>query len=134
MIHIFLPMEKLPSATHQMKKVTVRNGKPVVYEPPAVKEVRAMFMAHFAKYRPEHPMEGPIWLVTKWIYPPTTKHPENTWKTTKPDTDNLVKLLKDVLTDLGFWLDDAQVASEAIQKFYAPTPGIYVQIEEMINM
>ena len=28
----------------------------------------------------------------------------------------------------GFWLDDAQVASEVAEKFWADIPGIFVQI------
>ena len=39
MIHFFVPMQRIPSATHQMKKLVVgRDGKPHTYEPPAVKE------------------------------------------------------------------------------------------------
>lgn len=130
-IHFFVPLRRIPSATHQMKKIAVVHGKPHTYEPPAVRETRALFMAHFAKYRPEKPLEGSLCLVTKWIYPPTKLHPEFTWKSTKPDTDNLVKMLKDVLTTLGFWKDDAQVASETIQKFYQEKSGIYVLIKPL---
>ncbi len=45
----------------------------------------------------------------------------------KPDTDNLQKLLKDVMTAVGFWQDDAQVASEIVEKFWAEIPGIYIR-------
>ncbi|HFU9554316.1 TPA: RusA family crossover junction endodeoxyribonuclease, partial [Streptococcus agalactiae] len=31
----------------------------------------------------------------------------------------------------GFWNDDAQVASEIIEKFWADTVGIYVKVEEL---
>ena len=51
--------------------------------------------------------------------------------TSKPDTDNLVKLLKDVMTELHFWKDDAQVASEVIEKYWADLPGIYVKVESL---
>lgn len=33
---------------------------------------------------------------------------------------------KDVMTELGFWTDDAQVASELCEKFWAEIPGIYI--------
>ncbi|NTX59017.1 RusA family crossover junction endodeoxyribonuclease, partial [Myxococcus sp. CA039A] len=33
--------------------------------------------------------------------------------------------------DLGYWTDDAIVASEIIEKFWADLPGIYVKIEEL---
>ena len=130
-IQFFIPM-KLPSATHQMKKWGVRNGKPYSYEPQSVKDARQKFMAHLAKHVPDVPMQGSLSLTTQWIYPADNKHPDKTWKTTKPDTDNLVKLLKDVMTTLRFWEDDAQVASEIIQKFYSAGPtGLFVLIEQM---
>ena len=37
MIEFFLPMEKIPTTTHQQKKVNVRNGKPIFYEPEELK-------------------------------------------------------------------------------------------------
>lgn len=49
----------------------------------------------------------------------------------KPDTDNLQKLLKDCMTARGFWKDDAQVASEICEKFWAERPGIYICVEEL---
>ncbi|WP_239639926.1 hypothetical protein [Megasphaera sp. BL7] len=53
-------MQRIPSATHQMKKLVVgRDGKPHTYEPPAVKETRALFMASFTKFRPDQPIMGP---------------------------------------------------------------------------
>ena len=53
------------------------------------------------------------------------------YKTSKPDTDNLQKMLKDVMTDLNYWKDDAQVASEIIEKFYFNISGIYIKIENL---
>ena len=51
------------------------------------------------------------------------------WKVSKPDTDNLVKGLKDIMTDSGvFWHDDAQVCAEIITKRYADVPGIYITV------
>ena len=41
------------------------------------------------------------------------------------------KLLKDCMTAVGFWKDDAQVASEICEKFWAEVPGIYVCAEEI---
>ena len=78
MIEFFVPMKKIPTTTHQQKKVAVVNGKPKFY-----------------------------------------------------DTDNLQKLLKDCMTDLEYWKDDAQVASEIVEKFWSDTVGIYVKVEEL---
>ncbi len=35
------------------------------------------------------------------------------------------------MTDLGYWKDDAQVASETVEKFWADLPGIYIEIEQL---
>lgn len=48
-----------------------------------------------------------------------------------PYMDNLQKLLKDCMTTVGFWKDDAQVTCEIIEKFWADIPGIYIEVEEI---
>lgn len=129
-ISFFMPMIP-PTVTHQEKDITVRNGKPIVYEPAELKAARSKLMAHLAKYAPKHPCIGPIRLVTKWLFPITGKHFDGEWKTTKPDTDNLDKMLKDCMTQLHFWKDDAEVCSEIIEKFWGEHPGIYIVVREM---
>lgn len=52
MIEFFIQM-KLPTVTHQQKKVHVVNGKPHYYEPDALKDARLKFSAHLAAYVPE---------------------------------------------------------------------------------
>ena len=129
-MQFFLPM-KLPTKTHQEKKVRVVNGKPVFYEPAELSAVRAKFRDALAAYAPTQPLECAVRLVTKWCFPISGKHRDGEYRTSKPDTDNLVKLLKDVMTVLHFWKDDAQVASEIIEKFWADVPGLFVAVEEI---
>ena len=45
--------------------------------------------------------------------------------------DNIQKLLMDCMTAVGFWTDDAQVASMVAEKFWAEVPGIYISITEL---
>lgn len=127
----FLPMIP-PTATHQEKKVTVRSGKPVVYEPAEVKTARAKLTAHLAQHQPSRRLRGPVQLIVKWCFPIQGDHRDGEYKTSKPDTDNLIKLLKDCMTKVGFWKDDAQVASEINEKFWAKVPGIYIFASELI--
>ncbi len=87
-------------------------------------------MAHLAKHVPGEKLTGPLQLITKWCYP-RGKHRDGEYKTTKPDTDNMIKFLKDVMKDLGFYKDDALVASEVTEKFWAEIPGIYVRIRKL---
>ncbi|MDF2538863.1 MAG: endodeoxyribonuclease RusA [Herbinix sp.] len=128
-IEFFLPM-KPPTVTHQEKQVHVVNGKPVFYEPPELKAARVKLAAHLSGHVPAHKYKGPVRLVVKWCFS-RGKHRDGEYKTTKPDTDNLQKLLKDVMTGLKFWADDALVASEIIEKFWAEIPGIYISISEL---
>lgn len=119
-----------PTVTHQEKKAAVVKGKPVFYEPPELADARQKLMAHLAKYAPSEKLTGPLQLITKWCYP-RGKHKDGEYKITKPDTDNMIKLLKDVMKDLGFYKDDALVASEVTEKFWAEIPGIYVRIRKL---
>ena len=128
--YFFLPMVP-PTVTHQEQKVHVNKGKPVFYEPPELKAARTKLEAHLAKYKPEAPAVGPVRLMVKWCFPLSGKHRNGEYKTSKPDTDNLQKMLKDCMTRVGFWKDDAQVCSEIIEKFWAKVPGIAISIEEV---
>lgn len=131
MIEFFMPMAKVPTTTHQQKQVTVKNGKPIFYEPPDLIAARAKLTSHLGPNTPDKKFTGPVRLIVKWCFPLSGKHQDGEWKSTKPDTDNLQKLLKDCMTDLGFWKDDALVASEIAEKFWSEVPGIYIRIEEL---
>ena len=126
----FAPMIP-PTVTHQEKQVRVIGGKPVFYEPAELAAARAKLQDHLGKHAPSEPYTKAVRLVTKWCFPISGQHKDGEYRSSKPDTDNLQKLLKDVMTDLGFWRDDALVASEIIEKFWASTSGIYVCIEEL---
>lgn len=134
MLEFFIPLKKIPRTTHQQKAVHIVKGKPVFYEPEKLKAARTKFMYLFSQHIPEEKLKGPLSLTTKWFYHTTNKSiKDGQWKDTNPDTDNIVKLPKDCMTELGFWEDDGNVASELIQKFWVTESpgGIYVRIEEL---
>lgn len=121
-----------PTSTAQMKQVRVVKGKPIFYDPPAVKEARSVLSAHLAVYKPSKPLTGPVSLRVLWLFPKGKSHRNGEWRITKPDTDNLQKLLKDCMTRCGFWNDDAQVVREIAEKRWSDDPcGIYIEIEEL---
>ena len=118
-----------PTATAQEKQVTVVNGRPVFYDPAPVKKARNLLSAQLAAYRPPRPLEGPLALSTVWLFPKGKSHKHGEWRVTKPDTDNLQKLLKDCMTRCGFWRDDAQVVRESVEKRWSDEPtGIYIEV------
>ena len=130
-LQFFMPM-KPPTKTYQEKRLGVdKKGKPFTYPDAELKAVRQKLMAHLGQHAPKKPFEGAIQFIAKWCFPITGKHLPGEWKTSKPDTDNLQKMLKDCMTATGYWKDDAQVASEVVQKFYCDVPGIFIVVEKI---
>lgn len=133
-LEFFLPMIP-PTVTHQDKGLRTwqKEGKAhaVLYDSPQLTQARAKLHAHLAPHRPQKPMQGAVRLVVKWCFPTGKSHKNGSYKTTRPDTDNLQKALKDVMTQLHYWKDDAQVASEICEKFWADVPGIYIHAQEL---
>lgn len=131
MIEFFLKMNP-PTTTHQEKQVRVVDGRPVFYEPAELTAARAKLIAHLYGWTPGKKLEGhPLELVTKWCFPKGNSHRNGEYRITKPDTDNLQKLLKDCMTECGFWKDDALVCREIVEKFWADIPGIYIRVTEL---
>ena len=127
-MEFFLEMEP-PTVTAQEHKVVVRHGKPMFYDTERLKAARKKFLNALRPYAPADPMEGPVCLEVVWHFA-TVSHPEGSWRVTRPDTDNLQKLLKDCMTGAGFWKDDAQVCVERVGKMWSrKRPGIAISIQ-----
>lgn len=121
-----------PKITHQQKRVGINSaGKPYFYESERLRDARNLLTTNLAKYIPPNMITHGIRLIVKWYFPATKRHKHGEYMLTRPDTDNLQKLLKDVMTDLHFWKDDALVCSEIVEKFYSDIPGIYISLEEI---
>lgn len=95
---------------------------------PAKQRGFASVIAQFARaaMRGKQPLDGPIELTVVAVYewPKTWSRNKRTaqgcWKTSKPDADNIGKLISDSLNCL-VWTDDARVARLEVQKIYGPT-------------
>ena len=139
MTEFFIAMKSPPTVTaqeHKVRVVRTREGRhvPQFYDPPELKAVRQRFTALLGAKAPSEPLTGAVRLTTKWLYPDRSgRHRDGEYKITKPDTENALKLFKDCMTAVGFWLDDAQVASEITEKIWVTTSpsGIYVKVEEL---
>ena len=133
-MEFFMPM-KPPRTTHQMKEVTVIRGKPIFYEPTSLKEARSKLKGCLAMHRPVEPLGGALRIGVKWLYPTKIKKLHGTYKITKPDLDNMEKLLFDVMEDLGFFSNDAQIACKITEKFWTiETPGIWISVEPAVQV
>ena len=117
-----------PTVTAQEHKVRVVRGRPMFYDTPRLKAARSTFESLLRQHRPETPLEGPVALTVDWHFN-TKSHKEGTYRVTRPDTDNLQKLLKDCMTRVGFWNDDAQVCREEVTKRWSrQKPGIHIKV------
>lgn len=121
-----------PTVTAQESKVAVVRNKPIIYKPEKIKQAKKEIIKHLQPFVPEVPYVGAVELKVSWYFPRGKSHKHLEWRITRPDTDNLEKLLKDCMTELGFWKDDALVASESVCKVWSDEPtGISIEINPM---
>ena len=153
-MQFFVPMQP-PTTTHNAKQLHayMKGGQPhaVLHDSPELKATRAKLHAYLAPHAPKAPIPAgqPVRLLVKWCFNASRfapahsvgfdqgvdQHPRKRrsgeWRTSKPDTDNLEKALKDEMTRLHFWADDAQVCSEIVEKFWSDPCGVFVRVEEL---
>ena len=131
MLEFFMAM-KPPTTTHQQKQVTVKNNKPIFYEPGDLASARAKLMAHLGQHVPQQKFKGPLRLTVKWCFPLAKGKTDGQYKDTKPDCGNSNKLLEDCMEALGYFdKGDQQIASLIVEHFWASIPGIYIRLEEL---
>lgn len=120
-----------PRVTGQMKGINFEDRR--VYTKPQVLEAEALFAWHLKRHVPKEPLKGALRLAVTFFFGYSGKsHGDGEWKTTRPDTDNLIKVLKDTMTKLRFWDDDAQVAEETVRKQWSKIkPGIAIEIAQL---
>lgn len=92
-----------------------------------------------SQHAPKELLDGPLQLTVR-VYRPTLKSFSKKKKklaeegkirpTTKPDTDNYIKGIKDALKNV-IWKDDSQVVDLQVSKFYSEKPRIEVKIEQI---
>ena len=123
-----------PTATAQQKGERVVNGYIRHYKKKNVAAAEAILRDALLPYVPYEPIDGKaVSLSVLWVfpYPKSARKHRPGWiryKITRPDADNLNKMLKDVMTDMGFWRDDALISVECVSKVYGDEPGIEVLI------
>ncbi len=128
-IKFFMPMVP-PTVTSQQKRaVRCTDQKIGFYDSDEIKAAKNKLQGHLLKHKPATPINGAIRLIVKWCYPTRGKHGDGEYKVSAPDLDNANKLLQDCMTKVGFWKNDAQVASLICEKFWADIPGIFIAIQ-----
>ena len=129
-MNFFLKMNP-PTSTAQEHKVAVTGGKPVFYSPGNLRDAREKITSALMGVKRGRTYTRAVELYALWLFP-KGRHRNGEWRVTKPDTDNLEKMLKDCMTEVGFWTDDALVAREICEKRWSDEPcGIYISVREL---
>lgn len=108
-----------PSKTAQQKGETIINGHIHHYEKKEVTQAKEAIAWQLKPHAPKDPLTGPLYVKIEWRFE-LKRCKKRAWKVTRPDLDNLEKGLLDVLTDLNFWNDDAQIVMKSTCKKEVP--------------
>lgn len=107
------------------------------YTPARTRRAADDVMILAARYSPPSPIEGPIELrvIATFARPASwsaKRRAAAVFHESRPDLDNVVKLVADALTRTGrYWRDDAQIARIVAEKRYGDASGIEVEIREV---
>ena len=90
------------------------------------------FIAKVLNDRPDKPYDFPLYVEITFEYPFLKKHKGETDvlpKTTRPDLDNLEKMVLDGLVEAGYMVDDSLVCSKHTHKLFSVAgPRILIDI------
>lgn len=131
-LEFFIPMKKIPKVTHQDKIISVKNGKPIIFDSYELKEAKAKFKMGLCTNLPEEMLQAPIAVELTWCFPLEKGKFDGDYYMKKPDADNLAKAFIDQMTKLGFWKDDSHVSSIKSTKFYNSISGVFVRCYELL--
>lgn len=133
---LYLDLETNPIGTAQQTGQMVRGGYIHHYVKKNVAKQKAIYENAILEALDgrEPPMfEEAVYLDITFYY--QIKQPKRwgQWKTSKPDLDNSVKSLQDVMTRMGFWKDDSQIALLKLKKRLSEHPGILIETGRLIQ-
>jgi len=127
-VNIRVPIE--PPPTHQAALRILKNkstGSMFVGKMSKSNAVQWMksFQAWLVKWRPAEPIGGPLRVSVNFGYAPLEKHKRKHGgatvieaKITRPDCDNLVKMVLDCLVKSGYIVDDSNVTALSVTKWF----------------
>ncbi len=126
-LDIFIP-EQPSKTTHQSG---TRYANKRTYKTASLIGWENTLKRHLIKHAPNEPMHDALYLDVVFGFTTCNKKNIGKWKTTRPDTDNMIKTVKDMMTRLGYWDDDSQVVYETCRKMWTKKAGILIRIESL---
>lgn len=132
--HALLPMVP-PSVTHNaLEPYRRKDGSLGIRKSAALKEVEATYEAHVRKCGvPDVPLGGggkALSATVRVCYPCAGSHAQGSPHTVKPDLDNLLKTIFDVLERCGVIANDASIADFDAAKGWSDPACVYIKVDE----
>lgn len=125
---------EVPTATLQQAKAyyNPKLHRVAMYEPQNVKDAKKLYENKLRPFRPTEPIEGPKKITIEFAMGIKSEKKKGTWKTTRPDIDNMCKILLDRMTALRFFNDDSEIVSLTASKRYVEegeSPNVTIIVE-----
>lgn len=130
-----------PSPTHQSALRVLKNkqGKMFVGKMANSKATqwKKEFMYKANAHKPAKPLDCPLEVTINFKYPYLQKHTKADKmcplpKTTRPDLDNLEKMVLDSLAECGFMTDDSLVVKKHSSKMFSDCSSISIDIKPFV--
>lgn len=125
----YVKMDEVPKTTAQQKKFSTRTK--TFYKTSKIKQSEYLLVRALSGRQPRKTYDTPIELSVTWLFPNTKKSKDGERKATRPDLDNLQKLLQDIMCKLGYYKDDSLITDLIIKKRWHRHSGLIIKINEV---
>lgn len=122
-------MDEVPKTTAQQKKFSTRTK--TFYKTSKIKQSEYLLARALSGRQPRKTYDTPIELSVTWLFPHTKKSKDGERKGTRPDLDNLQKLLQDIMCKLGYYKDDSLITDLTLKKRWHRHSGLIIEINEV---
>lgn len=122
-------MDEVPKTTAQQKKFSTKTK--TFYKTSKIKQSEYLLVRALSGRQPRKTYDTPIELSVTWLFPHTKKSKDGERKGTRPDLDNLQKLLQDIMCKLGYYKDDSLITDLTLKKRWHRHSGLIIEINEV---
>lgn len=138
-LEFFIPHAVAPKQTKANRLMKRKDGSSFIgrFTPADVRRNEEALASLLASHVPAKPLSGPVRarLVFQYSWRKSDsarrRAAGSQLKDTRPDCDNLVKNLLDVMERMGFFSNDAQVCDLHVRKVWTDSPGVQVCLSDM---
>lgn len=125
----YVRMDEVPKTTAQQKKFSTKTK--TFYKTSKIKQSEYLLARALSGRQPRKTYDTPIELSVTWLFPHTKKSKDGERKGTRPDLDNLQKLLQDIMCKLGYYKDDSLITDLKVKKRWHRHSGLIIEINEV---